>query len=145
MRKAAPETTKASGIVRRQYRLLSLPFARPRCAPPASIITCAHDPWASMWIVELVKNTITGHIRTPIRNANDGHRYGRHRRLPHACSPTTASASRSRPMIRKPVANHQWTNSAFGSILHLFEILEQPGRENERKDEPDDNHVQGRL
>src|SRR2546429_375915 len=80
---------------------------------------------------ERVKNTITGHIRTPITNANDGQRYGRHGRLPHASSPTNASASRSSPMIRKPVANHQWTNSAFGSILHLFEVLQQPRREHE--------------
>src|SRR5262249_54018588 len=125
-----------------QYGLCSFPRTSPSSAAPASIITCAHEPCATMWIVELVKNTITGHIRTPIRNANDGHRYGLHGRRPQASSPTIASARRSRPMIRKPVANHQWTNSAFGSILDLFQVLEQPGCNDEREDEPDDDHVQ---
>ena len=35
-----------------------------------------------MWIVEFVKNVITGHMKTPIRNTNDGQRYARHVRLP---------------------------------------------------------------
>ena len=61
-------------MVRRQYRLWSLPLARPRCAPPASIITCAHEPWATMWMVEFVKKVITGHMKTPMKKASPGHR-----------------------------------------------------------------------
>jgi hypothetical protein len=40
----------------------------------ARIITWAQAPCASMWTAELVKKTITGHMRTPIRNATLGHR-----------------------------------------------------------------------
>ena len=50
------------------------PLARPSSAAPASIITCAQEPCASMWMVELVKNTITGHISTPIKSSTEGHR-----------------------------------------------------------------------
>src|SRR5919204_312755 len=96
-------------------------------------------------MVELVKNTITGHMRTPIRKANDGQRYARQGRRRQTSSPTTASASSSRPMIRKPVANHQWTNSARGSILRLLQVLEQAGRHQERKRETDENDVERRL
>src|SRR5919204_268956 len=96
-------------------------------------------------MVELVKKTITGHMRTPIRKANDGQRYARQGRRRQTSSPTTASASSSRPMIRKPVANHQWTNSARGSILRLLQVLEQAGRHQERKRETDENDVERRL
>ena len=71
---AVPLTTNASGTVRRHSGLTSLPRASPSSAAPASIITCAQAPWASMWIAEFVKKTITGHIRTPIVNASDGQR-----------------------------------------------------------------------
>src|SRR5438874_10557243 len=50
-----------------------------------------------MWIVELVKNTITGHIRTPIVKARLGHRYARQGRRLQTSSPTTACASRQSP------------------------------------------------
>src|ERR671930_2743501 len=96
-------------------------------------------------MVELVKKTITGHMRTPIRKANDGQRYARQGRRRQTSSPTTASASSRRPMIRKPVANHQWTNSAFGSILCLFEVVEQGRGDEQCEAEPDQNHVQRRL
>src|SRR6266545_2729617 len=69
-----------------------------------------------MWIVEFVKNVITGHIRTPIRNANDGQRYARHARRRQTSSPTIASANRKSDSSRKPVANIQWTCSAGGCI-----------------------------
>src|ERR687888_2625345 len=96
-------------------------------------------------MVELVKKTITGHMRTPIRKANDGQRYARQGRRRQTSSPTTASASSRRPMIRKPVANHQWTNSAFGSILCLFEVLDQGRRDEDGEAEPDKDHVERRL
>jgi len=38
------------------------------------IIAWAQTPCASMWIAELVKKTITGHMRIPIRNATPGQR-----------------------------------------------------------------------
>src|SRR5919204_1684985 len=96
-------------------------------------------------MVELVKKTITGHMSTPIRKANEGQRYARHGRRRQTSSPTAASASRSNPMIRKPVANHQWTNSAFGSILRLVEVFEQRRSDEHREAEPDQDHVQRRL
>ena len=64
----------ASGTQRRQAGLVSFPLTSPISAAPASIITCAQEPWASMWIVELVKNTITGHIRTPMSSSVAGQR-----------------------------------------------------------------------
>jgi hypothetical protein len=36
--------------------------------------TCAHEPCASMWIVEFVKKVITGHMRTPSVNSTPGQR-----------------------------------------------------------------------
>src|SRR5205085_4438102 len=92
-------------------------------------------------MAELVKNTITGHIRTPIRKASPGQRYGRQARLAQTSGPTTASASRQRPSIRKPVANIQWTNSAFGCI----EILLQSRRDEPGEQHSHEHHEQRRL
>ena len=69
-----------------------------------------------MWIVEFVKNTITGHIRTPSPKNSDGQRYARHLRRRQTSRPTIASASSSSPSSRKPVAKSQWTCSAGGCI-----------------------------
>src|SRR4051794_28733977 len=88
---------------------------------------------------------MTGHINTPIRNRNDGHRYARHGRRRQTPFPTVASARSSSPMTRKPVANHQWTNSARGSILGLFEVFGEPRSEHEGKAEPDQDDVERRL
>ena len=46
----------------------------PSSAAPASIIACAQALWATMWIVELVKKTITGHISTPSPKSRLGQR-----------------------------------------------------------------------
>ena len=54
IRNAAPETTNANGRVSSQSGLRSFPRTSPSWAMPASIIVCAHAPWASMWIAELV-------------------------------------------------------------------------------------------
>ena len=51
---ATPETASASGIASLQATLCSFPRTRPSSAAPASIIVCAHAPWATMWIMELV-------------------------------------------------------------------------------------------
>src|SRR6266487_4140829 len=48
-------------------------------------------------------------------------------------------------MIRKPVANHQWTNSAFGSILRLFQVVDQGWSEEQREAEPDQDDEERRL
>src|SRR5436190_21751146 len=88
---------------------------------------------------------MTGHISRPIRNRNDGHRYARQSRRRQISSPTIDSANSSTPRIRKPEANHQWTNSERGSILRLREIVDEPRRHHERKPEPDQNDVQRRL
>src|SRR5436190_17542722 len=78
-------------------------------------------------------------------NMNDGHRYARQDRRRQTSSPTTASASRSTPRTRKPVANHQWTNSARGSILRLVQIGGEPRRDDERERQADEHDVQRRL
>ena len=62
------------GVVRFQSGLFSLPAASPSWAPPASIIISAQEPCATMWMVEFVKNTITGHISRPITNTTLGNR-----------------------------------------------------------------------
>src|SRR5207244_4265427 len=87
------------------------------------------------------KKTITAHIATPMKNARPGQTYGRHARLAQTSGPTTASASRQRPSIRKPVANSQWTISAFGCI----EILDQAGRDEPGEEHADEQHPQRRL
>jgi hypothetical protein len=71
---AAPETARASGRAKCQARLCSLPRRSPSSAAPASIIVCAQAPWATMWIVEFVKKTITGHISTPSAKSRLGQR-----------------------------------------------------------------------
>src|SRR6266487_755100 len=48
-------------------------------------------------------------------------------------------------MIRKPVANHQWTNSALGSILCLFEVLDQRRGEEDGEAEADQDDIERRL
>src|SRR5439155_12759755 len=58
--------------------------------------------------------------------------------------PTTASASRHRPRIRKPVAKSQWTCSAGGCMVSL-EVLQQPGQHDEIEEKPDRDHEQRRL
>src|SRR3954465_12011774 len=88
---------------------------------------------------------MTGHISRPMPNKNEGQRYARQARRPQTSVPTTASASSSKPMIRKPAANHQWTNSAGGSILRLFQVFDQARREQDGEAEPDQDHVQRRL
>ena len=69
-----PETRKASAMQSRQSGLLSFPRTRPSSAPPASIITWAQAPCASVWMVELVKKTITGHMKMPMPKAKPGQR-----------------------------------------------------------------------
>ncbi len=122
-RKAAPETTNAIVIPRRHQSLRTLPRTSASSVAPPSISTCAQTPCASMCSVELVKKTITGHRSTPSANAMPGHRYARQARCRQTSGPTTASASRQRPRIRKPVANSQWTCSAGGCTI-LLEVLQ---------------------
>jgi hypothetical protein len=69
-----PETKNASAIVSSQRGSVSFPRASPSAAAPASISACAHAPCASICSVEFVKNTITGHIHSPIRKAVPGQR-----------------------------------------------------------------------
>ena len=71
----------------------------------------------------MVKKTITGHMNRPSVNASPGHRYARHARRRQTSVPTTASASRQRPRIRKPVPNSQCTCSA-GGCIRLLQVLE---------------------
>ena len=73
-RNAAPETANAAGTHSFHHSLRSFPLTSPSSAAPASIIIWAHAEWASMWIVELVKKTITGHMNTPMPKSTDGHR-----------------------------------------------------------------------
>src|SRR5207244_2492454 len=87
------------------------------------------------------KKTITAHIATPMKNARPGQTYGRHARLAQASGPTTASASRQRPSIRKPVANSQWTISAVGCI----ESLAQARRDEPGEEHADEQHPERRL
>ena len=101
---ATPPTVNASGTQRRHAGLVSFPLTSPISAAPASIITCAQEPWASMWIVELVKNTITGHIRTPMsrsveardRRATPGAATPPPRRRPPRASSRRARGTRPR-------------------------------------------------
>src|SRR5919198_1540188 len=135
IRNEAPETSKASVLVSRHQGLEIFPRTSASSTAPASISTSAQAPCASMWIVELVKKVITGHIRTPIRNSTPGQRYARHARWRHTSGPTIASPSRQRPRIRKPVANIQWTCSAGGCnglLLRRGEVLQEPGRDGGR-------------
>src|SRR5579859_5860361 len=138
---AVPETTNASGVVSRQCGFLSLPRTSPSSAPPHNIITWAHEPWASVWMAEFVKKTITGHIITPMKNARPGQRYGRHARRAQTSGPTSASANRQSPSMRKPVANIQWTISDLGCI----EILDQARRNEAGKEQADGQHPDRRL
>src|SRR5581483_3415432 len=64
-RNAVPDTSIAAADVSRQYCEWSLPCATPSSAAPASISICAHEPWATMWIIEFVYSAITGHMQTP--------------------------------------------------------------------------------
>ena len=59
-------TRAASSI---PQRIRGLPAARPSATAPASIVTCAQAAWATVCIVELVKNTVTGHNGRPERRA----------------------------------------------------------------------------
>ena len=63
-----------TGAASFHHRLLSFPFARPSSAAPIAISACAHAPWATMWMAELVKKVITGHIATPSPKAMPGQR-----------------------------------------------------------------------
>src|SRR6266540_6039119 len=143
-RKAAPETTNAIVIPRRHQSLRTLPRTSASSVAPPSISTCAQTPCASMCSVELVKKTITGHRSTPSANAMPGHRYPRQARCRQTSVPTTASPSRQRPRIRKPVANSQWTCSA-GGCTRLLEVFEQSRQHDEVEEEPDCDHEQRRL
>ena len=69
-----PETRSASAVVNRHQGLVSLPRTSASSVAPASINTSAQVPCASMWMVELVKKVITGHISTPITKNTDGQR-----------------------------------------------------------------------
>ena len=69
-----PDTRSATAEVSRQYCECSFPRARPSSAPPVSMSTCAHDPCATMWIIEFVYSAITGHMSTPSRKQSPGHR-----------------------------------------------------------------------
>src|SRR6478735_6848565 len=143
MSKATPETASASGRQSRQARACSFPRTRPSSAAPASIIVWAQAPWATMWIVELVKRTITGHISTPRPKSRLGQRYARQARRLQTSSPTTARASRQSASSRNPVANSQWTCSAGGCIV--FQVLDQAGRDQQRKHDPGADDQQRRL
>src|SRR5437763_9531303 len=90
---AAPETKSANVIDRRHHGLEIFPRTRASSVAPASISTCAHELWASMWIVEFVKNVMTGHISTPIEKMRPGQRYARHARRRQTSVPTIASPS----------------------------------------------------
>src|SRR5207302_4594672 len=143
-RNAAPETTKAALSISPHHWLCSFPRTSASSTAPASIRTSAQTPCASMWSVEVVKKTITGHMNRPSVNASPGHRYARHARRRQTSVPTTASASRQRPRIRKPVAKSQWTCSA-GGYMSSLEVLQQPRQHEEIEQKPDCDHKQRRL
>jgi len=69
-----PETASNAGTHSFQSSLFSFPLTSPSSAAPASIIICAQELCASMWIVEFVKRTITGHMKTPSPNSRLGQR-----------------------------------------------------------------------
>src|SRR5712691_2794167 len=87
---------------------------------------------------------MTGHIRTPIPNRNDGQRYTRQLRRRQTSSPTIASASRNSPSSRKPVANIQWTCSLGGCIVR-FQVVQQRARDEDVEDHADDDDEDRRL
>ena len=64
----------AAGTHTRHHSLFSFPLTSPSSAAPASIIICAQELCASMWIVEFVKRTITGHMKMPSPKRIDGQR-----------------------------------------------------------------------
>src|SRR5690348_13531169 len=141
---ALPLTTNASGHVSRHHFDVSRPRTSASSAPPASISTSAHDPWAYMWMAELVKNAITGQRKSPSANATPGHRYARHARIRQTSVPTIASASKQRPMKRMPAPKNQWTISARGCIA-LLQIRDQRPCDQHGEDHTDGDHEQGRL
>ena len=69
-----PDTRNANAIARRHHGLVNFPRTSPSSAAPANINACAHAPCASMWMVEFVKNVITGNMRTPSVKAIPGQR-----------------------------------------------------------------------
>src|ERR1043165_6931054 len=83
-------------------------------------------------------------MSTPRANASPGHRYARHARRRQTSVPTTASASRSMPSSRIPVANSQWTCSEGGSIVPL-EALQRARHDDEVEEEPRRDDEQRRL
>src|SRR2546421_5994512 len=85
-------------------------------------------------------------MKRPMTNTKPGAKYARQGRRRHTSGPTIASASRQRPRTRKPVANIQWTCSAGGCIgLLRSEVLDEPGRDAEREEDPDEHDPERRL
>src|SRR5436190_11796491 len=142
-RKAVPETAMATGVASFHQRLCSLPFASPSSAAPIAMSAWAHAPWAIMWIAELVKNVITGHIPTPSPKARPGHRYARQGRRAQTSRPTIASASMSRPSTRTPIPNSQCTISLGGCIV--LQVRDERTRDEHREDDPREGDEQRRL
>src|SRR5947208_278990 len=135
----------AGTVASRHHGLTSLPRTSASSVAPANISTSAQAPCASMWMVEFVKNVITGHNMTPMKNSVPGHRYARQARFRQTSTPTIASASRQRLRITNPVPKSQWTCSAGGCIACLLEVLEQPRHDDQLEQQADEDHEQRGL
>src|SRR5215212_5948926 len=139
---AAPDTTNADVIASRHQLLCSLPRTSASSTAPASIITSAQAPCASMCSVELVKKTITGQRKSPSAKTRPGHRYARQARRRQTCVPTSASPRRQSPRSKNPVANSQWTCSARGCTFFGLEVFEQSRQHCEVEEKPGGDHEQ---
>src|SRR5437764_15218492 len=96
-----------------------------------------------MWIAELVKKVITGHIAIPRPKASPGHRYARQGRRAQTSRPTITSASISRPSIRTPIPNSQCTISLGGCIV--LQVRDERTRDEDGEDDPHEGDEQRRV
>ena len=120
----------------------------PSSAAPASIIACAHAPWATMWIVEFVKKTITGHISTPRPKSERSARGTRARRGGRqTSSPTIASREQAEPEQQE--AGREQPVDVLGRRLHQLlpasRSLDQRPARRSAKTTPTRDHQQRRL
>ena len=133
------ETASASGSAAASAACAASRAARPSSAAPASIIVWAHAPWATMWIVEFVKKTITGHISTPRPKSKPGPEVGAPARGgARPPSPTIASASRQQ---RRATGSRSRTASGRArGRLHRVRASRSSisaGRDQQREHDPD--------
>src|SRR6185503_6182260 len=148
-RNEAPEMNSAPAVTSDQYCEWSLPRTRASSTAPAAVAACAQIECATRCSVEKVEKTAMSHSQTPAKSASDGQRYARHGRLRKTACPTIASASSTSPKKRKPAANSQCAISARGSIsaclVRHFQVLDEPGGDEEREEEADQHDEERRL